>query len=317
MGKETSIIQLFPDTYREFFKEAVLRADHLNEIRLRAEKPVIVVLNGTEYFLTKTGAFTKEESAAEKIGQKGLDTILNHICNYSVYAYEDEIRQGFLTVQGGHRIGVAGQAIMRTEGEIKNMKYISFLNIRISHQILGAADCILPFLYDNDRIYNTLLISMPGVGKTTLLRDIVRQVSDGNRHAEGMTVGVVDERSELAGCFQGVAQNDLGIRTDVLDACPKAFGMMMLLRSMAPKVIAVDEIGNRQDEEAIRQVTRCGVHILATIHGSGMEDLKNSAIGRNLLEERIFERYIVLEKAGNRQVKQTVYNKEFLKCFVC
>lgn len=317
MVKEASIIQLFPDKYRTLFKETVLQVKNLNEIRLRAEKPVIVVINGAEYFLTKDGAFTKEGSGAEKIRQKELDEILNHICNYSVYAYEDEIRQGFLTVQGGHRIGVAGQAIMKTEGEIKNIKYISFLNIRISHQVLGAADHVLPFLYDHDRLYNTLLISMPGVGKTTLLRDIVRQVSDGNRYAEGMTVGVVDERSELAGCFQGVAQNDMGIRTDVLDACPKALGMMMLLRSMAPRVIAVDEIGGRQDEEAIRQVTRCGVHILATIHGNGVKDLENSAIGRNLLEEGIFERYIVLEKTENRQVKKTIYNKELLKCFVC
>lgn len=317
MKKETSIIQLFPDVYRELFRETVLHAESLNEIRLRAEKPVIIVLNGEEYFLTKYGAFTREAGIAETIGQQGLDMILNHICSYSIYAYEDEIRQGFLTVQGGHRIGVSGHAIMRTEGEIKNMKYISFLNIRISHQILGAADSVLPFLYENKKICNTLLISMPGIGKTTLLRDIVRQVSDGNDYASGMTVGVVDERSELAGCFKGVAQNDLGIRTDVLDACPKALGMMLLLRSMAPKVIAVDEIGGKQDEEMIRQVTRCGVHVLATIHGSGMEDLKNSAMGKSLMEEKIFERYIVLERAEQRKVKTTIYNKEFLKCFVC
>lgn len=315
--KETSIIQLFPDTYRKLFKETVDHAEHLNEIRLRAEKPIIIVLNGEEYFLTKCGAFTRDAKIAETIGQQGLDTILNHICSYSIYAYEDEIRQGFLTVQGGHRIGVSGHAIMRTEGEIKNMKYISFLNIRISHQILGAADSVLPFLYENRKICNTLLISMPGIGKTTLLRDIVRQVSDGNGYAKGMTVGVVDERSELAGCFKGVAQNDLGIRTDVLDACPKALGMMMLLRSMAPKVIAVDEIGGKQDEEMIRQVTRCGVHVLATIHGSGMEDLKSSALGRSLMEEKIFERYIVLDREEQRKVKKTIYNKEFLKCFVC
>jgi len=317
MKKETSIIQLFPDTYRELFKETVIHAEHLNEIRLRAEKPIIVVLRGEEYFLTKYGVFTKDIQIAEKIGQQGLDTILNHICSYSIYAYEDELRQGFLTVQGGHRIGVSGQAVMRTEGEIKNIKHISFLNIRISHQIMGAADRVLPFLYENQQLCSTLLISLPGIGKTTLLRDIVRQVSDGNDYAKGMTVGVVDERSELAGCFKGVAQNDLGIRTDVLDACPKALGMMMLLRSMAPKVIAVDEIGGKQDEEMIRQVTRCGVHVLATIHGSGMEDLKNSAMGSRLMEEKIFERYIVLDRVEQRKVKQTIYNREFVKCFVC
>ncbi len=317
MGQETSILQLFPDTYRALFKEVIKHAEQINEIRMRAEKPIIVVRKGQEFFLTKSGAFTREIDVAEKMGQRALETILNHICNYSIYAYEDEIKQGFLTVEGGHRIGVAGQAVMRTEKEIKNMKYIRFLNIRISHQIIGAADLILPYLYEKGKLCNVLLISMPGVGKTTLLRDMVRQISDGNRYGKGMTVGVVDERSEIAGCFQGIAQNDLGIRTDVLDACPKALGMMMLLRSMSPNVIAVDEIGGKQDEEMIRQLTRCGVYVIATIHGSGMEDLENNAIGKELIKEEIFDRYIVLEKEKNGNIKRTIYNKELFKCFVC
>lgn len=317
MEKKESILQLFPDTYRSFFKDVIKQSEQINEIRMRADRPIIIIWNGQEYFLTSGGAFTKEEKLAEKIGQKELEMILNHICNYSVYAYEDEIRQGFLTVQGGHRIGVAGQAVMKTEKEIKNMKHICFLNIRISHQIIGAADAIMPFIYEGENLCNTLLISMPGVGKTTLLRDIVRQVSDGNIYAKGINVGVVDERSEIAGCFQGIAQNDLGIRTDVLDACPKALGMMMLLRSMSPKVIAVDEIGGKEDEEMIRQVTRCGVHIMATIHGNGLEDLKKNAIGRELVREAIFERYIVMQKEKSGNIRRTIYNKELSECFVC
>lgn len=317
MERKESILQLFPDTYRSFLKDVIKQSEQINEIRMRADRPIIIIWNGQEYFLTSGGAFTKEEKLAEKIGQKELEMILNHICNYSVYAYEDEIRQGFLTVQGGHRIGVAGQAVMKTEKEIKNMKHICFLNIRISHQIIGAADAIMPFIYEGENLCNTLLISMPGVGKTTLLRDIVRQVSDGNIYAKGINVGVVDERSEIAGCFQGIAQNDLGIRTDVLDACPKALGMMMLLRSMSPKVIAVDEIGGKEDEEMIRQVTRCGVHIMATIHGNGLEDLKKNAIGRELVREAIFERYIVMQKEKSGNIRRTIYNKELSECFVC
>lgn len=317
MEKKESILQLFPDTYRSFFKEVIKQSEQMNEIRMRADRPIIVIWNGQEYFLTESGAFTKEEKLAKKIEQKELEMILNHICNYSIYAFEDEIRQGFLTVQGGHRIGVAGQAVMKTEKEMKNMKNICFINIRISHQIIGAADAVMPFLYEKDRICNTLLISMPGVGKTTLLRDIVRQVSDGNSYGKGVNVGVVDERSEIAGCFQGRAQNDLGIRTDVLDACPKALGMMMLLRSMSPKVIAVDEIGGKEDEEMIRQVTRCGVHIMATIHGNDLEDLKNNAIGKELVKEAIFDRYIVLNKEKNGTIRRTIYDKELSECFAC
>ena len=206
---------------------------------------------------------------------------------------------------------------MKTQKEMKNMKYISFLNIRISHQIIGAADAVMPFVYENGNICNTLLISMPGVGKTTLLRDMVRQVSSGNRYAGGINVGVVDERSEIAGCFQGIVQNDLGIRTDVLDACPKALGMMMLLRSMSPKVIAVDEIGGKEDEEMIRQVTRCGVHIMATIHGNDLEDLKSNAIGKELVREAIFDRYIVMKKQRDGSIQRIIYNKELSECFVC
>lgn len=317
MGKETSILQLFPNTYRALFGEVIKRTEQVNEIRMRAEKPIIIVIKGKEYFLTAGGALTREASVAERIGQGGMETILNHICNYSIYAYEDEIRQGFLTVQGGHRIGVAGQAVMRTEREMKNMKYIRFINIRVSHQIVGAADAILPFLYEDGHVCNTLLISMPGVGKTTLLRDMVRQVSEGNRYGNGVNVGVVDERSEIAGCFQGIAQNDVGIRTDILDACPKALGMMLLLRSMSPRVIAVDEIGGKEDEEMIRQVTRCGVQMMATIHGSDIQDLQNSAIGRRLIEEKIFERYIVLKKDEAGSISRIVHNKELEECFVC
>lgn len=317
MEKKESILQLFPDTYRNFFKEVIKQSEQINEIRMRTDRPIIVIWNGQEYFLTSNGAFTREERLAERIGQKELEMILNHICNYSIYAFEDEIRQGFLTVQGGHRIGVAGQAVMRTEKEIKSMKYISFLNIRISHQIIGAADAVIPFLYEGEKICNTLLISMPGVGKTTLLRDMVRQVSDGNSYAKGVNVGVVDERSEIAGCFQGIAQNDLGIRTDVLDACPKALGMMMLLRSMSPKVIAVDEIGGKEDEEMIRQVTRCGVHIMATIHGNDLEDLKNNAIGKELVREAIFDRYIVMRREKNGKICKSIFDKELSECFVC
>lgn len=315
--KETSILQLFPDTYRPLFKETVQKETQVQEIRLRAEKPVLVLFGGKEFFLTEDGGFTREKAKAKKMGQRELDEILNHICRYSVYAYEDEIRQGFLTVQGGHRIGVAGQAVLKTEKEIKTLKYIRFLNIRISHEIFGAADGILPFLYHDGYVCSTLLLSMPGIGKTTLLRDMIRQVSEGNTFGEGVSVGVVDERSELAGCFQGMAQNNLGIRTDVLDACPKALGMTMLLRSMSPKVIAVDEIGGIEDEQAIKRLTRCGVRVFATAHGNGIEDLQNTPWGQQLIKEQVFERYIVLERETDGRIKRTGYDKEFKKCFVC
>ena len=174
---------------------------------------------------------------------KELEEILEHICHYSPYAFEEELRRGFVTVAGGHRVGVAGQAILETDGGIRTLKNISFLNIRVAHQVKGAADRVMPEMYRNGMLRSALIISPPGCGKTTLLRDLIRQISDGNAYGRGMTVGVVDERSESAGSFLGRPQNDVGMRTDVLDSCPKDKGMLLLLRSMSPRVVAIGTAG--------------------------------------------------------------------------
>ncbi len=317
MEKKASIEQLFPDSYRDIFLQVIRNANEVQEIRLRTGQPVVIVMRGKEYFLNKRGMMTMGSMEAYVLEAADLETILNHICHYSIYAYEDEIRQGFLTVQGGHRIGVAGQVIMRNESEVKGMKYIRYMNIRISHEICGVANDVLPYLYKNGNLQSTLIISLPGVGKTTLLRDMVRQISDGNKYGEGMPISVVDERSEIAGCFRGIAQNDVGMRTDVLDACPKEIGMMMLLRSMAPKVVAVDEIGSKTDEIMIRRMKRSGVKMLATIHGNDLHDLLHNEMGQSLVRETIFERYIVLRRKPDGVTEKKIYDEELQECFVC
>lgn len=181
------------------------------------------------------------------------------------------------------------------EGErIKNVKHISFINVRLSHQMKGCADKVLPFVTRDREICHTLIISPPKCGKTTLLRDLIRQISNGTKEFPGSTVGVVDERSELGGAYMGVPQNDLGIRTDLLDCCPKAEGMMMLVRSMSPAVIAVDEIGDYKDIYAIESVVNCGCKLLTTIHGASIEDIQKKPLMQKLMQERVFERYIVL-----------------------
>ena len=153
------------------------------------------------------------------------------------------------------------------------MKYISCINIRLAHQIPGCAAKVMPYIRRKDWVAHTLIISPPRCGKTTLLRDIIRQLSNGSQGFSGLTVGVVDERSELAGCYQGIPQNDLGMRTDVLDGCPKAEGMRMLIRSMSPAVVAVDELGKEEDYKAVETVIHCGCKLIATAHGNSMEDV--------------------------------------------
>lgn len=309
-----SLLSLFPHGLRPLFKRTADACEELEEIRLRAEKPICTKLHYKELFLDDDGEAVTSPAAARSLKAQELQDILRHICHDSLYAYEDEIKQGFLTVPGGHRVGIVGQVVLEENGRIRTIKHVSGMNIRIAHEIKGAADSVLPSLYEGEQFLNTLIISPPGCGKTTLLRDLIRQISNGTPGHPGRTVGVVDERSEIAGSYLGVAQNDVGIRTDVLDACPKVYGMMLLIRSMAPGVIAIDELGSEEDIMAMRQAAACGCGLLATVHGEGIAGLQEKAYTKSLLREGLFARYVVLEKvAGTPHIKR-IFRKEDICC---
>lgn len=315
MTKSDEVLHIFPDYMRAKWRNAANRADELQEIRLRIDREIIMIINNKECYLTADGEIVIHKEKAHCITERDMEAILNHICEYSVYAFSDEIKQGFLTIPGGHRIGLAGQVVLQEDNKIRNIKHIRYMNIRISHEIIGAADSILPYIYEDGKLQDILLISPPGCGKTTLLRDIVRQISDGNQYGEGMNVAIVDERSEIAGSYLGKPQNDVGMRTDILDACPKVLGMMMLIRSMAPKAIAVDELGCEEDIKAVYQVMQCGSHIIATIHGDSIQDITNKSFLRNLQENRTFGRYILLGKKNGKCMVEEIYDRSFKVCY--
>lgn len=279
--KYKQIMNILSKDVKAVLEQENLQFDYLQEIRLRAGYPVILLYDG------------KEKILPMEVSERGIRETLDYISNYSLYAYENELKQGFITIEGGHRVGMAGQVLIEN-GRVKNLKQISSLNVRVSHEIVGCADKLFPYMTHNKQMYHTLLISPPRCGKTTLLRDLIRQISDGNEWVKGCTVGVVDERSELAGCYQGIPQNHMGMRTDVLDGCPKADGMLMLIRSMSPQVVAVDEIGAAEDIQAIKHAMHCGCKMIATVHGESIEELQRKPLLEQMMREQCFERYVLL-----------------------
>ena len=219
--KKEELIRLFSGRVRRILEEMDLDFSEIHEIRLRAGAPLQMICRGREFFPDEGGRASRAGGGVY-MTERDLRETMEYIGNYSLYAYEDEIRQGYLTIQGGHRVGIAGKTVME-DGKIKGISHISCINLRIAHSVEGCADPVMPYLWEKGEFCHTLIVSAPRCGKTTLLRDVIRQISDGDSRHKGLTVGVVDERSEIAGACRGVAQNRLGIRTDVLDACPRTW----------------------------------------------------------------------------------------------
>lgn len=279
----------------------------IREIRLRVNMPIILNTDEGEIYVNQNGERCLVSNGVSATTRDIKET-LEYISNYSLYAYEEEIKNGFITMPGGNRVGICGRTVCDNNG-IKTIRNISFVNIRIAHQVVGCSDEIMDKLYEKNTFCHTLIVSPPGCGKTTLLRDIIRNLSNGFFDHKGVTVGVSDERSEIAACNMGIAQNDIGIRTDVMDACPKSIGMLLLIRSMAPRVIAVDEIGDRKDVEAIKYCINCGCKMLATVHACSIEELYEKKELRELIADGVFERFVLLKNAGKPGIISGIYDK--------
>ncbi|MFZ5824050.1 MAG: stage III sporulation protein AA [Bacillota bacterium] len=270
----------------------------LEEIRIREGRPLQLVYPGGDGFITPEGGLSPDPGRAALATRDDLVRTFQLMAKGSVYAWEEEVRSGFLTLEGGHRVGLCGRAVTE-EGRIRSLKQISSLNLRIAREVPGAADPLLPQVLAGGRLLSTLIISPPQAGKTTVLRDLVRQLSAGvpRLGLRGLKVGLVDERSEVAGCHQGVPQREVGPRTDVLDGCPKAEGMMLLIRALSPQVVAVDEIGRPADAAAVMEALHAGVAVVATAHGHDLADVARRPALADLLRAGAFQRAAVLGRS--------------------
>ena len=201
MGQRDQVLRVLAKDLRRYMEKLDIDYRLLQEIRIRADAPLMVVYHGKEYFVGRSGCLTTDPEAPVMAERQDVKETMERISNYSMYAFEEELKQGFITIQGGHRVGVAGKIVLEKD-QVKNLRYISFINIRLAHQLLGCGDRVLPYLINGESIYHTLIISPPRCGKTTLLRDLIRQLSNGSAKRHGMNVGVVDERSELGACYR-------------------------------------------------------------------------------------------------------------------
>ena len=259
--------------------------------------PVCIrTISGERFLLNKEG---------ERVSysDREMELIFRHLCHDSIYAYEEERKQGYMTLTGGHRVGITGEVIRVEQGYI--VKYIRYMNIRIAHEVVGIGESIREYMYDGGMPCNSLIISPPAAGKTTLLRDMVRMYADGNGQYRGINVGVIDERGEIAGACRGSASLHCGIRTDIITGGNKRGGVEILVRTFAPEIIAMDEIGSSGDAAAVLYAGVSGCAVLATAHGLGVEDAVEKEELRALISQCLFKRYIVLrrEADGERTVQ--------------
>ncbi|MFC7060597.1 stage III sporulation protein AA [Halobacillus seohaensis] len=281
------IIRLFPVPYHPTLKQKI-NWDIIQEIRLRVNKRLEILDTRGVTYISNT-----------KLSQLDLSFVLNQVSQFSVYKFKEEMKEGFITIEGGHRVGLAGKANVH-QNVIETLKNITFMNIRIARSTIESGKRALSYLYRKDEWLNTLIIGPPHSGKTTILRNFAKWIGSGTTFTSASKVAVVDERSEIAACHEGIPQLDVGERTDVMDACPKAVGMMMMIRSMSPEVMVVDEIGDLDDALAVKEAVHTGVKVICSVHGTNRETISKRNAVQELIESEAFDRFIILERLSVR-----------------
>lgn len=286
MERKTAVCeaaQVLPqELYRAVCALSSAQLEQGEELRLRRGRPPALVAAGREW-----------DADCRGVVEEDLLQVVEQASQASAHTVVDQLRQGFVTLRGGHRIGLCG-TMARRQGEGTTLRHLGSIAIRVACPVEGVAEGVVGQLWSGTCIHSTLLLAPPGAGKTTLLRDLVRTLSEGGGGRRPLRVGLADERGEVAAMWQGAPQFSVGCHTDVMDGCSKAEGLSMLLRGMNPQVLAVDEITHPSDAAALEEAAGCGVALLATAHGSGREDLERRPVYRRLLEGGVFRRLVTL-----------------------
>ncbi len=266
--------------------------DSVQEIRIRNSLPLIIGTQKGSFAVLPDGKISPAVGGAYIVGTSDIQRIFKAVCENSIYAFSEDIRQGFVTIRGGHRVGLTGRASVY-DGRLENFREISSISIRVAKEVIGAANDIVDKVLLPDRILNTLIVAPPMGGKTTVLRDLARQISD-----RGIKTAIVDERGELASIFHGVPQNNVGVQTDVIENISKAEGTVMLLRTMSPQLIITDEIATAEDSAALIQCFGTGVSVVASAHGRSAEEVMKREVLKPLFGGIGFKQIVVLSKEG-------------------
>ena len=289
-----NIFEYFPNSIKNVLYKEIAEEIYLEEIRFRAGKPIVLKIN------------SKDKIINYIVSSEELLKILQLVCENSIYSYQHQISEGFVTIKGGHRVGISGSCVIEN-GKVININYINSLNFRIARQVVGASNEIIKYILniEKNNVKNTLIVSPPGAGKTTILKDISMQISSGinKLNFEAINTGIVDERGEIAALYKGIPQNNIGMKVDVLDNVSKGIGMKMLVRSMSPQVIIADEIGGQEDVEAINYVMCSGCKGIFSAHGEKIEDLYLNIFLKQLLIGHVFEIIIFLDSNEKGKIK--------------
>ncbi len=283
---EKEIVRIVPQRFRNAV-EQILEGGRADEIRFIIDRPMQAAGRRGEQVFLQLKPFTKSEACE----------MLEAICGHSVFAREQELLQGYVTLAGGARVGICGKPLYEN-GKVTRLTAVTSFNIRIPREVIGCAERFIGRFFDGSMPLSAIIAAAPGAGKTTFLRDCARCLSDGIGVPRSLRVAVADERNELSGTTEGHAAMNLGIRTDIMEGIPKAAAIPMLVRSMAPDVIITDELSGAIDTEAVSEAAKYGIAVIASIHAGNTAQLRSKAWLRRAVEDGLFAKVFLLRRTS-------------------